>query len=116
VGFERPILDGIALEGMRLIKKYVTCACANGADLEARLLDLPKPGFEAVLTWVLDFRRQLMIPHTLAEIGVNTNNSAVIGTEAAADPSAGGNPVALDAGTLERLFRSAVVRDLTLRG
>ncbi len=82
----------------------------------ARLLDLPKPGFDAVLTWVLDFRRQLKIPHTLAEIGVNTGNSAVIGTEAAADPSAGGNPIALDAVTLERLFRSAVVGDLTLKG
>ena len=58
----------------------------------------------------------MRIPHTLAEIGVNTNNSAVIGTEAAADPSAGGNPIVLDAGTLERLFRSAVVGDLTLKG
>jgi alcohol dehydrogenase class IV len=82
----------------------------------ARLLNLPNPGFESVLAWALDFRRQLKIPHTLAEIGVNANNAAVIGAEAAVDPSAGGNPVALDATVLERLFRSAVAGDLTLKG
>ena len=59
-------------------------AIAERMRTVARLLDLPTPGFDAVLSWVLDFRRQLKIPHTLAEIGVNTNNSAVIGTEAAA--------------------------------
>lgn len=91
-------------------------AIADRMATLARLLALPGTGFEAVLAWVLDFRRQLGIPHTLAEIGVDAANAEVIGAEAAADPSAGGNPVALDATTLERLFRSAVAGDLTLRG
>ncbi|MSR08332.1 MAG: iron-containing alcohol dehydrogenase [Gammaproteobacteria bacterium] len=82
----------------------------------ARLLNLPDPGFESVLAWILNFRRQLKIPHTLAEIGVSAKNAAVIGAEAALDPSAGGNPVPLDATVLERLFRSAVAGDLTLQG
>jgi alcohol dehydrogenase class IV len=91
-------------------------AIADRMRTVARLLDLPQPGFEAVLAWVLAFRRQLKIPHTLAEIGVNVSNAAVIGAEAAVDPSAGGNPVDLDATVLERLFRSAVAGDLTLKG
>jgi alcohol dehydrogenase class IV len=91
-------------------------AIADRMRTVARLLDLSQPGFESVLAWVLAFRRELGIPHTLAEIGVHTRNAAVIGAEAAADPSASGNPVALDAATLERLFRSAVAGDLTLRG
>lgn len=95
---------------------YNRPAITDRMDTLARLLGLPGPGFEALLAWVLDFRRQLGIPHTLAEIGVDTRNASVIGTEAAADPSASGNPVALDAATLERLFRSAVAGDLTLRG
>jgi len=80
------------------------------------LLGLSDPGFDSVLAWTLDFRRELGIPHTLAEIGVDTSKAALIGAEAAVDPSAAGNPIALDGPTLERLFRSAVAGDLTLRG
>ena len=31
-----PMADGIALEGMRLVKKWLPAACASGNDLEAR--------------------------------------------------------------------------------
>jgi alcohol dehydrogenase class IV len=65
---------------------------------------------------VLDFRKRLKIPHTLAEIGVTLDNPEVIGREAEVDPSAGGNPVPTDAATYARLFRSAVKGDLNLRG
>jgi alcohol dehydrogenase class IV len=175
-----PLADGVALEGMRLIKSYLLRACRNGADLEARsrmlaaasmgatafqkglgaihaiahpvgsffdthhgltnavitpyviahnrdaiaepmqvlarALDLPKPGVDAVLDWVLEFRQQLGIPHSLAQIGVTLRNAAEIGREAAIDPSASGNPIPVDAPTLERIFRSAVRGDLSLQG
>jgi alcohol dehydrogenase class IV len=174
-----PLADGIALEGMRLIKQYLPRACKNGGDMEARsrmlaaasmgatafqkglgavhaiahpvgsffdthhgmtnavitpyvivhnrdaiaermkvlsrVLELPKPGVEGVLAWVLDFRKELNIPHTLAELGVDIRNCEVIGKEAALDPSCGGNPIPVDAATLERIFRSAVKGDLSLR-
>jgi alcohol dehydrogenase class IV len=175
-----PLADGVALEGMRLIKEFLPRAYADGNDIEARsrmlaaasmgatafqkglggvhaiahpvgsffdthhgltnavilpyvmvhnreaiaarmrilarLLDLPRPGFDAVLEWVLQFRAALDIPHSLAQIGVNIDNAAVIGLEAAADPSAAGNPIPLDAAILERIFRAAVAGDLTLGG
>jgi alcohol dehydrogenase class IV len=82
----------------------------------ARLLDLPKPGFEGVLDWVLAFRKRLGIPHALADAAVTLRNPDVIGREAAVDPSASGNPIPVDAATFERIFRSAVNGDLTLRG
>lgn len=91
-------------------------AIADRMQVVARLLDLPKPGFDGVLDWVLKFRDRLGIPHTLAEIGVTLANPEVIGREAAVDPSAGGNPIPVDAPTLERIFRSAVRGDLQLRG
>ena len=173
-----PLADGVALEGMRLIKEFLPRACADGRDIEARsrmlaaasmgatafqkglggvhaiahpvgsffdthhgltnavilpyvmvhnreaiagrmqhlarVLDLPQAGFDGVLGWVLEFRRALGVPPTLAQIGVDTHNAGVIGIEAAADPSAGGNPLPLDAATLERIFRAAVAGDLTL--
>jgi alcohol dehydrogenase class IV len=167
-----PLADGVALEGMRLIHRYLPRACADGTDIEARanmlaaasmgatafqkglggvhaiahpvgswfnthhgltnavilpyvmtfnreaiadkadvisrVLDLPAHGFDGFFAWVLDMRSELGIPHSLAEIGVNIGNSAVIGREAAIDPSAGGNPIPVDAAQLERIFRAAV--------
>jgi alcohol dehydrogenase class IV len=175
-----PLADGVALEGMRLIKDYLPRAYDNGADLEARsrmlaaasmgatafqkglggvhaiahpvgsffdthhgltnaiilpyvmlhnrdaiaarlalvgrVLDLRRPDFDGVFDWVLDFRVRLGIPHTLGEIGVTLANPEVIGREAALDPSAGSNPIPVDAPTFERLFRSAVIGDLSLAG
>jgi alcohol dehydrogenase class IV len=171
-----PLADGVALEGMRLIHRYLPRACADGKDIEARanmlaaaamgatafqkglggvhaiahpvgswfnthhgltnavilpyvmtynrnaiadkadviarVLDLPKRGYDGFLAWVLGLRRELGIPHSLAEIGVHTDNAAVIGSEAAIDPSAGGNPVQVDASQLEHIFRAAVAGKL----
>jgi len=167
-----PLADGVALEGMRLIHRFLPRACANGKDIEARaqmlaaasmgatafqkglggvhaiahpvgswfnthhgltnavllpyvmtfnrhaisektaviarVLDLPERGFEGFLAWVLALRTELGIPHSLAEIGVNTDNAAVIGREAAIDPSASGNPIPVDAARLQCIFRAAV--------
>ena len=167
-----PLADGVALEGMRLIHRFLPRAYADGTDIEARaymlaaasmgatafqkglggvhaiahpvgswfnthhgltnavilpyvitfnrraiadktdviarVLDLPARGFGGFLAWVLDMRRDLGIPHTLTELGVNTDNAAIIGREAAIDPSAGGNPIPVDAAQLEHIFRAAV--------
>jgi alcohol dehydrogenase class IV len=171
-----PLADGVALEGMRLIHRYLPRACADGTDLEARqqmlaaasmgatafqkglggvhaiahpvgswfnthhgltnavilpyvmtfnraviaektdliarVLDLPDPGFDGFSSWVMQLRSDLSIPHSLAEIGVNTGNAAVIGSEAAIDPSAGGNPIPVTAAQLEHIFRAAVEGNL----
>jgi alcohol dehydrogenase class IV len=167
-----PLADGVALEGMRLIRRFLPRACADGKDIEARaqmlaaasmgatafqkglggvhaiahpvgswfnthhgltnavilpyimtfnrtaiedkasliarVLDLPARGFDGLLAWVLELRRELGIPHTLAGIGVSADKAAMIGREAAIDPSAGGNPIPVDAATLEHIFRAAV--------
>jgi alcohol dehydrogenase class IV len=74
----------------------------------SRTLAFPHPGFEALFAWVIKLRRELGIPHTLAEIGVTADQAALIGSEAALDPSAGGNPLPVDAAALEGIFRAAV--------
>ena len=167
-----PLADGIALEGMRLIHRFLPRAYADGTDIEARaqmlaaasmgatafqkglggvhaiahpvgswfnthhgltnavilpyvmtfnrhaiadktdviarVLDLPQRGFDGFLARVMAMRRELGIPHSLAEIGVSSGNAAIIGREAAIDPSAGGNPIPVNAAQLERIFRAAV--------
>jgi alcohol dehydrogenase class IV len=167
-----PLADGVALEGLRLINRFLPRAYADGKDIEARaemlaaasmgatafqkglggvhaiahpvgswfnthhgltnavilpyvmifnrsaiaektdiisrVLNLPVHGFEGFLARVLELRLELGIPHSLAELGVKAELAEVIGREAAIDPSAGGNPIALDAKTLENIFRAAV--------
>jgi alcohol dehydrogenase class IV len=73
-------------------------------------------GYDALFDWVLQFRQRLNIPHSLAEIKVPLEDSEKIGHEASIDPSAGSNPVVLDAATYARVFRSAVKGDLKLGG
>ena len=160
-----PLADGIALEGLRLIHRFLPRAYADGKDIEARaqmlaaasmgatafqkglggvhaiahpvgswfnthhgltnavilpyvmvfnrsaiadktdviarILDLPARGFDGFLESVLRLRRELKIPNSLAEIGVSADKATIIGREAAIDPSAGGNPIPVNASQLE---------------
>jgi alcohol dehydrogenase class IV len=82
----------------------------------ARTLNLSGEPYQAVLDWVLAFRKRLGIPHSLAEIGVSSSNGDLIGREAVLDPSAAGNPLSIDEAGYARIFRSAVKGDLTLAG
>jgi alcohol dehydrogenase class IV len=83
-------------------------AIAEKTEIIARVLNLPNRGFDGFLAWLLDWRRQLEIPHSLAEIGVSIEKADIIGREAAIDPSAGGNPLKVTAAHLEHIFRAAV--------
>jgi alcohol dehydrogenase class IV len=87
-------------------------AIAAKCEVVARVLDLPERGFDGLLAWVLYLRRELGIAHTLAEIGVTLDKAAIIGSEAAVDPSAAGNPVPVTAADLERIFRASVLGHL----
>jgi alcohol dehydrogenase class IV len=170
-GFHPPA-DGMALEGIRLIAKYLPRAYENGNDIEARafmlaaasmgaaafqkglgavhalahpigavydthhgltnavllpyvmthnrsaiaermtaigrVLGLAHPSFDGVLTWVIEFRRILGIPRNLQKLNVPADRAEDIGRMAALDPSAGGNPLPVDAVSLTAIFRNAV--------
>ncbi len=78
----------------------------------ARMLGLARADFDAVFDWALALRKKLNIPNTLREIGVDDARAEEIGEMASRDPSASGNPVALDAASLTAIFRKAVDGDL----
>ena len=90
-------------------------AIAEQMELLSRVLNLQGKGFDAVLNWVLDFRRQLGIQNTLADIGVPSDRAGEIGQMAFVDPSAGGNPVDLTAEDYAGLFKNACSGDLSLQ-
>ncbi|MGY6565049.1 iron-containing alcohol dehydrogenase [Halomonas sp. KM-1] len=73
-----------------------------------RYLNLDQPGTAAVIEWVLGLRQRLGIPHTLAELGIDTRQADKVGRMAVADPSSGTNPVAFDADEYRGIFVAAV--------
>ena len=166
-----PLADGIAVEGMRLVRENLARAYRQGSDLEARahmmsaaamgatafqkalgaihalshpigaLYDthhgatnavfMPyvlafnrpaiegriarlaaylglAPSFDAFLTWVLELRAEIGIPHTLAGLGVDDKKFDLMSRMAPNDPTAGGNPVPLDEKVCRRLYQDAL--------
>ncbi|HET6511609.1 MAG TPA: iron-containing alcohol dehydrogenase [Candidatus Kapabacteria bacterium] len=174
-----PMAEGVAVEGMRLIKKYLPIATADGANIEARAamlaaasmgaaafqkglgaihslshpvgavynthhgltnavfmpyvlvynrahveekmerlagyLELPTPGFDGVLEWILELRRELKIPHALPELGVDNSRFEELSVMAFNDPSTGGNPRTLTAKDMRVMFEMSHEGRLTER-
>ncbi len=167
-----PMAEGIAVEGMRLVKEWLPVAVKDGSNLTARAhmlaaagmgatafqkglgaihalshplgaiydthhgltnavvmpyvlafnrsaieakltrlaawLGLPEPSYQAVMDWILALRREVGIPHTLAELGVGPERLDELSAAAAADPSAGGNPVPVGAPELKQMFIASI--------
>ena len=74
----------------------------------SRYLDLPKAGTEGVIEWVLNLRKEIGIPHTLKEIGVDEDMIAEAAPMAEYDPSTGGNPRPVTAADYTVLYRKAI--------
>lgn len=170
--FYHPMAEGIALEGMRLIKEWLPVAVKEGGNIEARshmmvassmgatafqkglgamhslshpcsanlnthhgltnavvmpyvlawnrpaiepkmarlaaFLGLPKPSFEGVLDWVMDLRRTIGIPNTLAELGLREEHATAFAPQAYDDPSTGGNPLPMSVEKFAGLYRNCI--------
>ncbi len=90
------------------VMRHNEAALDEKATVIARMLDLPNPGFAALLDWYLAFRDTLGIAATLADIGVAADRTDEVGEIAARDPTAAFNPVPVTAGDLTALFENAV--------
>jgi alcohol dehydrogenase len=66
-------------------------------------------GFEGFLRWILALRKEIGIPHTLAELGIDTGRLDEVAAMAIRDPSAGGNPITFT----EKQYRSLAKRCVT---
>ena len=87
-------------------------AIADKIPHVARALDLPGRDFDAVLAWILAFRKKLGVPHTLAELGVKEADARTIAADAVKDPTAGANPRPLTEAEFEQLTLAAIRGDL----
>jgi alcohol dehydrogenase class IV len=71
-------------------------------------LGLEQHSFGGVLDWVLELRRSIGIPNTLADIGVRMEHAVAFAPQAFADPSTGGNPLPMDINQFERLYLNCI--------
>ena len=169
--FYHPLARGIAVEGMRLVSKWLPTAVKDGGNLDARahmmaasmagatafqrglggmhalahslgglygahhgMLNailmpyvlsangraIPQDAawlagalglersLDGLIAWVRKLRKEIGIPRGLDALGIDTRDADLVGKMAEADPSAGGNPVALDAEQYTYLFKCAV--------
>ncbi len=85
----------------------------NRAAIEQRIarlaayLGLPDPGFDSFMAFVLQLRNDVSVPHTLPDLGVDDRQADLVAEMAVVDPSAGGNPVALDKTGTSAIFAAA---------
>jgi alcohol dehydrogenase class IV len=167
-----PMADGIAAEGMKIIRKWLPRAVFGGSDIEARghmlvaasmgatafqkglggmhalshpigalhgshhgltnavlmpyvlafnrraveeriarlaaYIGLSDASFGGFMSWIVELRQSLAIPHSLAELDVPAASAERIAWMAEADPSAGGNPVPFDAAAARQVFDAAM--------
>jgi len=74
----------------------------------SRTLGLAKPDFDGVLEWVLALRKEIGIPHTARELGMRDEHLDHFSEMAAADPTAGSNPVPVGVPELRKLYQAAL--------
>ncbi|MFJ6326134.1 MULTISPECIES: iron-containing alcohol dehydrogenase [unclassified Rhizobium] len=93
---------------MPYVLKFNRSAVEDRIVALARYLNLPNPSFDAVLNWILSLREQIGIPHTLDAVGVKEEHIAELAKMAENDPSCGGNPIAVNAENLGKLYKDAL--------
>jgi alcohol dehydrogenase class IV len=71
-----------------------------------------KGGFKGFLKWILALRREIGIPHKLADIGIDTKRLDEVAKMAIKDPSAGGNPIQFSEKQYKALAKKCVTGDL----
>ena len=166
-----PLSQGIALEGISIIKKYLQKVFSNGEDIEARgnmlaassmgsiafqkglgaihslshpvgalynthhgltnavfmpyvlkknrnvienklialsrYIELSNQSFDGFMTWILDLRESLQIPHTLEELIHEDTKLEEMSAMALEDPTAGSNPINLNQSDFLKLYQDS---------
>jgi alcohol dehydrogenase class IV len=170
--FYHPYAEGVALEGMRLVRENLPRAVKTGADIAARAhmmaaagmgatafqkglgaihslshpvgsvldthhgltnavvmpyvlafnrpaieekivrvsryLGLADASFAGFLDWILSLRKEIGIPHTLKDLGMQAGQIAQFSEMAAVDPTAGGNPVKAGVPEMKRMYEASL--------
>ena len=103
------LLNAVLMPYVLLVNRS---AVGDKLERSARYLNLPNPGFDSFLDWVLRLRERIAIPHSLRDLGIDESKCELVGQMAVEDPTAATNPIALSADQYGELFSRAVKGDL----
>ena len=73
----------------------------------ANFLDI-KGGFEGIVQWVIDLKKEMEIPETLKEMGVQPGDEVKLAPLAQEDPSTGGNPLEMTEEKFQELIANCI--------
>jgi len=99
-----------------ILMPYVLLANREAIDQRitrlAQYIELTEPSFDSFLSWVVELKKTLNIPHSLKEIGIDLARAEDIGSMAFNDPTASGNPIAFTPAQYTEIFSAAVNGEL----
>ena len=73
----------------------------------SRYLNLKDKTFDGFMSWILDLRKQLSIPHTLKDLIDDDSKFTEMSKMAKDDPSTGGNPLAFEVSDFYNLYQDS---------
>lgn len=73
----------------------------------ANFLDI-KGGFEGIVQWVIDLKKEMEIPETLKDMGVQPGDEVKLAPLAQEDPSTGGNPLKMNEDKFKELILNCI--------
>lgn len=85
-------------------------------SMVASALNLSESTPEALVAWLVAFRQELGIPHSLTKLGLNQDSMQPISELALSDPSTAGNPRPLTATAYASIYRAACEGQLSQVG
>ena len=76
-------------------------------DRLANFLGIPN-GFEGVVNWIVELKKEMEIPETLKDMGVNEGDEVKLAPLAQEDPSTGANPVEMTEEKFQELILNCI--------
>ena len=76
-------------------------------DRLAKFLNISN-GFEGVVNWIIELKKEMEIPETLKEMGVKKGDEVKLAPLAQEDPSTGGNPLEMSEGKFQELILNCI--------
>ena len=76
-------------------------------DRLAKFLNISN-GFEGVVNWIIELKKEMEIPETLKDMGVKKGDEVKLAPLAQEDPSTGGNPLEMSEGKFQELILNCI--------
>ena len=73
----------------------------------ANFLDI-KNGFEGIVDWIIELKKEMQVPETLRDMGVNNGDEVKLAPLAQEDPSTGANPLEMSEEKFKELISNCI--------